>query len=290
MGSPSARSSIRADDAEVGQLLKTLDALGLASATNIIVVSDHGFSHGTFGVNVTAELIKAGLKANPDSDDVVIASSGQSLLLHVKNRDRALINRITAFLKMQEWAGVLFTAGRPGQIGVPVEGVEPGTFAIELIHLAQAERGPDIVLTFPWSSAPGPFGMPGTDMSDTGRPTGPLTGNQGNHGSMSPWTVRNTFLAWGVDFKQGATLRTPVSNVDLTPTLIALLNLDRDQSLPRFDGRAFTEAFAEGGDPEQVPLATTTHVAATPDGNYRAAIQITEVGTQRYIDKSWRIR
>jgi arylsulfatase A-like enzyme len=289
MGSPQALASIRADDAEVGMILQKLDALGLGRQTNIIVVSDHGFSHGTFGVNATAELIKAGLKAGPDSDDVVIASSGQTLLLHVKNRDRAHIHRLTDFLKTQAWAGVLFTAGRPGQNGVPIEGIEPGTFATDLIHLAHAERGPDIVLTFPWSSAPGPFGLPGTDFSDTSRATGPLTGNQGNHGSMSPWTVRNTFLAWGVDFKKGATIRTPVSNVDLTPTLVALLGLDRDAALPRFDGRAIVEAFADGPDHEQVPLTTTTHIVATPDGKYRAAIQVSEVGTHRYVDKSWRL-
>jgi hypothetical protein len=59
---------------------------------------------------------------------------------------------------------------------------------------------------------------------------------------MSPWTVRNTFFAWGVDFKRGVTVRTPVSNVDVTPTLLSLMGLDRDPALPRFDGRAITEA------------------------------------------------
>jgi predicted AlkP superfamily pyrophosphatase or phosphodiesterase len=287
-GSPQALATIRNDDAEVGLLLKTLDTLGLAGTTNIMVTSDHGFSVNNYGVNTTAELIKAGLKANADSDDVVIASSGQSLLLHVKNRDRALIHRITEFLKAQPWTGVLFTAGDASQIGVPVEGTEPGTFAIELIHLAHPERGPDIVLSFPWSSAPNGFGVPGTDFTES-RATGPLAGARSNHGSMSPWTVRNTFLAWGVDFKKGATVRTPVSNVDLAPTLLALLGLDRDATLPRFDGRVIAEAFADGPDHEQVPLTTTTHVTATPDGKYRAAIQVSEVGTQRYIDKSWRL-
>jgi predicted AlkP superfamily pyrophosphatase or phosphodiesterase len=287
-GSPPARASIRAVDAEVGHLLKRLEALGLAGSTNIIVVSDHGFGHGIFGVNLTSELIKAGLKAGGNSDDVVVASSGQTMLLHVKERDPALIRRLTRFLQAQDWIGVLFTAGQRGDESI--EGVEPGTFALELIHLAHAERGPDIVVTFPWSSAPNPFGVPGTDYTETGRQTGPLTGTQGNHGSMSPWTVHNTFIAWGVDFKRAATIRTPVSNVDLTPTLLALLGLDRDSTLPRFDGRAIVEAFADGPDQEQVPMRTTTHVTATPDGAYRVAIQVSEVGTQRYIDKSWRMR
>jgi predicted AlkP superfamily pyrophosphatase or phosphodiesterase len=301
-GSPPSRASIRADDAEVGLLLRKLEALGLADQTNIIAVSDHGFSHSGFGVNVTTELIKAGLKAGPDSDDVVIASSGQTLLLHVRDRDAALIHRITEFLRSQDWAGVLFTAGRPsgngvanggangGANGVPVEGVEPGTFSLELIHLAHAERGPDIVVTFPWSSAANPFGVPGTDMTYVAGATGPLKGNSGNHGSMSPWTVRNTFIAWGADFKHGATVRTPVSNVDVTPTLVALLGLDRDPALPRFDGRAILEALADGPDPEQIPVRTTTYFTASPNGAYRAAIEVSEVGTQRYIDKSWRVR
>jgi len=292
-GSPQARASIRNDDAEIGLLIKQLDALGLAATTNIIVVSDHGFGHSAFGVSVTAELIKAGLKAGPDSDDVVLASSGQTQLIHVKDRDRARIHRIADFLKAQDWTGVLFTAAPASPAPAAedaVEGAEPGTFSTRLIGLDHAERGPDIVLTFPWSSATNAFGVPGTDYTDTRGATGPLKGNAGNHGSMSPWTVRNTFLAWGVDFKRGAVVRTPVSNVDITPTLLALMGLDRDASLPHFDGRAITEAFADGPDEEQVPAKTTTYFTATPDGAFRAAIQVSEVGGERYLDKSWRVR
>src|SRR5215813_11769724 len=261
-GSPQTRASIRNDDAEVGLLLKRL-----------------------------GELIKAGLKAGPDSDDVVLASSGQTQLIHVKDRDRARIHAITEFLKSQEWTGVLFTAGRSDSEGAaPIEGIEPGTFSTHLIHLDHPERGPDIVLTFPWSSAKNAFGVPGTDYTDTRGATGPLKGNAGNHGSMSPWTVHNTFFAWGVDFKRGATVHTPVSNVDITPTLIALLGLDRDADLPRFDGRAIMEAFADGPDEEQVATKTTTYFTATPDDAFRAAIQVSEVGGKRYLDKSWRVR
>lgn len=290
-GSPPARASIRNDDTEIGLLIARLEALGLAGMTNIIVVSDHGFSHSSFGVNVTAELIKAGLKAGPDSDDVVLASSGQTQLIHVKDRDRARIRQITDFLKAQEWTGVLFTAAAPAADGAtPIEGTEPGTFSTRLVHLDHPERGPDIVLTFPWSSAKNAFGVPGTDYTDVRGTTGPLTGNAGNHGSMSPWTVRNTFLAWGVDFKRSTTVRTPVSNVDITPTLIALMGLDRDAGLPRFDGRAITEAFVDGPDEEQVAAKTTTYFTSTPDGAFRAAIQVSEVGGERYLDKSWRVR
>ena len=155
-GSAEARAAIRNDDREIGLVLDRLRELGLADKTNIIVVSDHGFGHGIFGVNVTGELIKAGLKAGPDSDDVVIASSGQTMSLHVRDRNPERIGAIVGFLQQQTWVGVMFTAGKPGSSGVPVEGRVPGTFALELVHLANDERGPDIVFTFPWSSAKSP--------------------------------------------------------------------------------------------------------------------------------------
>jgi arylsulfatase A-like enzyme len=287
-GSPEARASIRNNDREIGLLLDRLGELGLADKTNIIVVSDHGFGHGIFGVNAAAELTKAGLKAGADSDDVVIASSGQAMLLHVRDHDPAQIGAIVRFLQQQPWAGVIFTPGKPGGAGVPVEGREPGTFALELVHLAHAERGPDIVFTFPWSSAKNPFGVAGTDYTQAAA-FGPLPGAAGNHGSMSPWTVRNTFIAWGPDFKRGATIRTPASNVDLAPTLLALMNLDMAPGAG-FDGRVLSEALADGPDEEQVPIQVRTYYVETPGGAYRAALQVTELERQRYIDKSWRLR
>jgi hypothetical protein len=42
-----------------------------------------------------------------------------------------------------------------------------------------------------------------------------------------------------------------------------------------------------GPDYEKVPVETKTLITET--GNYRALIQYTEVGHQRYIDKSWRL-
>jgi arylsulfatase A-like enzyme len=230
-GSPQARGAIRNDDREIGLLLERLRELGLAEKTNVIVVSDHGFGHSAFGVDVTGELIKAGLKAGPDSDDVVVASSGQTILLYVRERNAERISAVVRFLHRQSWAGVVFTAAPSGSApsgeGAPAKGREPGTFALELVHMANAARGPDIVFTFPWSSARGPFGLQGTDYTEA-RATGPLAGTAGNHGSMSPWVVRNTFLAWGPDFKRSVTVRTPASNVDLVPTLLALMNLDKN--------------------------------------------------------------
>lgn len=289
-GSPEARAAIRNGDREVGRLLERLRELGRAETTNIIVVSDHGFGHSSFGVNVAGELIGAGLKEAPNSDDVVIASSGQAIALHVRNRDPERIGAIVRFLQRQPWGGVIFMAGKSdSDRKQPVYGREPGTFALEFVHLAHAERGPDIVFTFPWSSAKNVFGVAGIDHT-AANTTGPLAGTAGDHGGMSPWTVRNTFLAWGVDFKRAATVRTPASNVDLAPTLLTLMNLEKQVDVGQFDGRVLNEALAGGPDEEMVPVQVQTYFAEAADGNYRAALQVTELDRQRYVDKSWRVR
>jgi hypothetical protein len=126
------------------------------------------------------------------------------MLLHVRERNMERIDAIVKFLQQQSWTGVIFTAGETANGALPIKGRTSGTFSLELVHLANAERGPDIVFTFPWSSAKSPSGVPGTDYTE-GRATGPLPGTAGNHGSMNPWVVHNTFFAWGPDFKHGVT-------------------------------------------------------------------------------------
>ncbi len=286
-GSPEARSAVRNADRQIGLVLKKLEALGIGERTNIFIVSDHGFALNVFGVNLSQELIRAGLKADPNSDDVVIAGNGQTASLHVKGRDPGRIRQIVNFLQSQSWTDVLFTAakGEPGQ--EKTHGWVDGTFSLELIHLFHAERGPDIVLTFPWNSAKNRFGVEGTHFALNGRQTGPLTGAASGHGGMSPWSVRNTFIAWGVDFKRGVTVRAPGGNVDLTPTLLALNGI---RDIKDLDGRVLVEALDGGPDEEQIAVETRIYTAATATGTYKAHIQVSTVGSQRYVAKSWRVQ
>ena len=278
VGSPSAREALRHADGEIAQVLITLDTLGLAASTDVFVASDHGFTTNTGSVDVAGELIAAGLKAAPDSTDVVLASSGQAVALHVQGLQAGRIARLVSFVQSRQWCGVVFTAGgAPGD----VHGHVRGTFSLELIHLVNAERAPDVVLTFPWSSTSNQFGVPGTDHAYV---TGGGRLLVSDHGSMSPWNVRNTLLAWGVDFKKGTTVRTPVGNVDVAPTILALLGIDAGHGV---DGRVLVEALAGGPDEEQMAAETRIHTVEA--GAYRAAIQISEVEGRRYMDKSWRI-
>jgi arylsulfatase A-like enzyme len=276
-GAPESLASIRNDDRNLGLVLDALDKLGLRERTNIMVVSDHGFSQTVYGVNVGQALLDGGFKA----EDVVIASSGQTVALHVKGRDPAKIRALVEFLQKQAWTGVVFTAKGAGAAH---EGTVAGTFALEFAHLGGSDRSPDIVFTFPWSSARNRHGVQGTDyvMLANGA-TGPVDTAAAGHGSMSPWTVKNTMLAWGPDFKRGARVRTPSANADVTPTILHLLGHPKAGAL---DGRVLREALVNGPDEEQVAIETRT--LRVTSGAYKAALQITETAGKRYLDKSWR--
>jgi arylsulfatase A-like enzyme len=244
----------------------------------VLVVSDHGFTTNVSGVDVAGELIAAGLKAAPDSGDVVLASSGQAVAVHVEGHERDRIAAIARFVQSREWGGVVFA---PARAAGETRGTVDGTLALELINVANGERGPDLLFTFPWSSRANAFGVPGTDLASV---SGGAKLYASDHGSMSPWNVRNTFVAWGAGFKQRATVRTPVGNVDVTPTILALLGVPDGAAL---DGRVLAEALEGGPDPERMVVETRVHTAES--GNYRAAIQISEVDGRRYVDKSWRV-
>ena len=155
-------------------------------------------------------------------------------------------------------------------------------FSLELIHAANPERGPDMLLTFPWTSRPNAFGVPGTDRACVAAGAAPLISD---HGSMSPWNVRNTLLGWGASFKKRTIVRAPAGNVDVTPTVLSLLGITERDGL---DGRVLAEALTDGPDEEQ--LAAETRVHTVEAGAYRAALQISTVDGRRYIDKSWRER
>jgi hypothetical protein len=155
-----------------------------------------------------------------------------------------------------------------------------GTFALELIHAADTERGPDLVVTFPWTSAANGHGVPGTDLACV---SGGATLHASDHGSMSPWNVRNTLIAWGAGLKRGVSVGAPAGNVDVAPTVLALLGLDQPDGL---DGRVLAEALAGGPDARQV--AVERQVQTAEAGAYRAVLQVSVVEGRRYVDASWR--
>ena len=154
---------------------------------------------------------------------LVIASNGGTEYLYQPEHDAALIRRTVRFLQSREYIGAIFVAKRYGDI--------PGTLPAESVHLENAARGPDIIISYAWDAEAVIQGFRGTEYASQAN-------ERGEHGSFSPIDVHNTLLAAGPGFQQGFSDPLPSGNVDVAPTIAALLGL----SLPKAQGRALHEA------------------------------------------------
>lgn len=156
-------------------------------------------------------------------DAVVIAPNDGTDYLYVPRHDAAVVQRVVRFLQSRAVVNTVFVAKRYGAI--------PGTLPAEAVHLENARRGPDIIISYAWDADAVVQGFPGTEV-------GTVSTERGQHGSFSPRDVHNTLIASGPDFQHAMRDPLPSGNVDVAPTLAALLNLP----LPTAQGRVLHEA------------------------------------------------
>ncbi|MGN6235160.1 alkaline phosphatase family protein [Dyella sp.] len=156
-------------------------------------------------------------------DAVVIAPNDGTDYLYVPTHDAAVVKRVVRFLQSRAVVNTVFVAKRYGAI--------PGTLPAEAVHLENARRGPDIIISYAWDADAVVQGFPGTEV-------GTVSTERGQHGSFSPRDVHNTLIASGPDFQRAMRDPLPSGNVDVAPTLAALLNLP----LPTAQGRVLHEA------------------------------------------------
>jgi hypothetical protein len=90
-----------------------------------------------------------------------------------------------------------------------------------------------------------------------------MSNERGMHGSFSPVDVHNLLLVSGPDFRKNLRSELPSGNVDLAPTLAAVLKLDFGKP----DGRVLREAIeGHSGDGLTVkPVDVTTDTATGLD-------------------------
>jgi predicted AlkP superfamily pyrophosphatase or phosphodiesterase len=297
-GSPEGLAELGNSDRDLGLLLDALAKRFPGRPINVMITSDHGFARHGKAVNITKALVNAKLKSSAGSDDVVVVSNGQALLLHVKNRDAEKIRRVVEFLQTQDDVDVIFTRGaktgtttgttaRAGRPVLPIAGTVPGTFALELIHSANEVRGADIMFSLRWSDEKNRFGVAGTQTIHSESREGILEGDASGHGGLSPYTVRNTLILSGPAFRRGADIDVPAGVVDITPTALALLGISPDAP---FDGRVLREAFAGAPKGSKEAVANWMETATAKAGAYEITVRISGVGDRWYVDEASRVR
>jgi predicted AlkP superfamily pyrophosphatase or phosphodiesterase len=265
VGSEMSDRAVREADTGFGQIMNWLGANGL-SETDVMVVSDHGYSTIREAVDVESHIRDAGFSER----DALVAPNGGSVLFYTRNQVTA--SRLAVFLIAQPWCGTLLASEAAGE----VEGVLPMALAG-----CDGPRAPEIAMSFAWDSEANDAGYDGYAYSSGG------VGGQGQHGSMSRHEMNNTLLARGPGFKSRRRIASPTGNVDIAPTVLGLLGLPIPEDM---DGRVIGESLVGG--PDSVESTTDAHLAGREvlNGVYRQGVTLSRVGSTVYLDegRGWR--
>src|SRR5207245_10599860 len=97
LGSPAHLAALCAADACVNRGLDALEELG--GDTPLLVCSDHGMETTARTIQVDDLLVGAGLKAGPDSSDLVTAPNGTATLIYRSRDAKASVEELRRFLE-----------------------------------------------------------------------------------------------------------------------------------------------------------------------------------------------
>ncbi|MEP6820905.1 MAG: alkaline phosphatase family protein [Chthoniobacterales bacterium] len=263
-GSAKALAAIKSVDDNLARVLKALEEKGVRDQSDVLVVSDHGFSTIARQINLESLLaaddfrvVKKGKNAKT-SGAIRVIGNGGSVLFYIKDHDAKTNARLVQWLQKKDFTGVIFSRAA----------VE-GSFPLARVHLEKME-GPDVVMAFRWSdqrSSNGTAGMIDANGSSKAK---------GTHGTLSPFDVHNILIAAGPDFRAGTQSDLPSSNLDVAASIVHLLGLHTENLL---DGRILSEAFSDGE-----PSTSQTLEEAT-SGKWRQYLRISKVGATEYIDE-----
>jgi predicted AlkP superfamily pyrophosphatase or phosphodiesterase len=228
-GSPESLAALRRSDENFGRVLAALKERGVRARTDIIVVSDHGFSSFYVMPDVIAALRSQGIRATKEKTqdsrpgDVLVVMVGGAALLYVDGAGRQDVEKVVRVLQEQPFTGVIFARES-----------FTGTFPLQAARIASADA-PDLAVSIRWSAAANSRGVSGLIATER-RQAGP---EFGTHGSLSPFDMHNTCIAAGPSFKRGVQSCLPSGNVDVAPTILQILGI---QPRSKLAGRVLHEA------------------------------------------------
>jgi arylsulfatase A-like enzyme len=270
-GDPAALAAMKSSDGALARVLESLDKHNASLATDIFVVSDHGFSTISRSIDVPKILREAGFDAvtefanEPKPGQVMIAGNGGTILFYVIGHEAAITRRLVEFLQQTDFAGVIFTR----------EAME-GTFTLDKAKV-ESERGPDVEMAFRWNENKNQFGISGMIDADWQRAAG-----KGTHATLSKFDMHNVLIAAGPDFRGGEIDELPSGNIDLAPTILAILGIRS----PAMDGRILSEAMKESKSaPTKAEVETLDVAKKFPSGTWRQSLRISRVGSTIYLDE-----
>ena len=187
----------------------------------------------------------------------MVVGNGGTVFLYVTGQSHFLIEKVVRRLQSESFCGVIFTRE-------PIE----GAFRLKDAML-ESPDAPDIVVSLRWTPEANEHGVPGKIDSDYSE-YGP---GQGMHASLSAFDMHNICFAAGPHFRKGYRDELPTGNIDIAPTILALLSILPPKPL---SGRVLTEAFP--GSDSAAPTVDTRRLEADYHG--------TQFTWHQYLDES----
>lgn len=271
-GSPEGLASIKGSDHNLGRVIASLRERKVFEQTDILVVSDHGFSTIERSLNVAELLRTAGfdarreLKAPLQAGQIMVVGLSGCVSLYVGAHDATVTRAVIAYLQTTDWCGTIFA-------GIKAE----GAFRLSEVKMDSASA-PDIVFSLRWNAEKSERGIPGMMLAD-----GTRRRNSGSHASLSRFDQRNTLVAAGPSFQRGLRSEIPSGNIDVAPTILHLLGLKNPDKV---DGRVLTEALsAKAAEPPKAVTERKETKRVFPTGTWTQYLQTTVVGDATYFDE-----
>ena len=314
---PTSLAGIKNADDNLAQLRKALDELGLASSTNIMISSDHGFStiskesktspstkgsyedtpNGFLPMGFLAIDLAKALDLplfDPNDKNAPVAENKRPKAGNgVLGKDPAKPDLVVA---TNGGSDLIYLPGKDRKLaartvkalleqdyvsGLFVDddlGRFPGTLPMSQLGLKGKAVTPHPSIVVNFRSWSSGCEEP-TNCSVQIADT-ILRQGQGMHGSFSRGDTMNFTAAIGPDFKAGYVNALPVSNADVGATAARLLNLT-PKPKGKLIGRVMTEAMPNGATPQAFAGTVKSQPSA---GGLRTVLNFQRVGTQRYFD------
>ncbi|MEH2922189.1 alkaline phosphatase family protein [Samsonia erythrinae] len=223
LGSPEHLAILHHADSHAGRVIAAVEAMADRQEILLLVGSDHGHQTVDEVIDVEAELVSAGLKNSMDSDDVVVASNGTSVLIYLHPDMVSRKRKIECFLRNCAWAGQVFSRGEFESVGIPLE------------------AGPEFAVSMHSTDAKNAYGVAGKGF--TARRAGDKADilGAGQHGGMGTFEQMPFLMVAGQGFTPDSERTSPSCVIDIAPTIFTHLG----KPLPSFDGQALQHKSCE---------------------------------------------
>lgn len=211
LGSPQHLAALTTADANAGRAFAAVERMRQAGDEVLLICcSDHGHQTIIDSIDIEAELVAAGLKRGPGSDDVISAPNGTAALIYADPAQVKSLDGLHAFLVSRPWAGEVVPGDRlAGHGQAPHHGL---AFAVSMAA----------------TDAENPFGIRGASYVAKPRGGKPDRTGDGQHGGLAAYEQAPFLMIDGEGFAAGATRETPSCVVDIAPTVLTHLRLQAD--------------------------------------------------------------